>query len=255
MPTHLTIEEHVAALRRAGAALHEAAGAAGPHARVPTCAAWDVTKLVTHQGMVHRWAAGHLRGEKDPDTKASVAEAAAADDLLAWFDAGLVGLIEAVEAADDDLKAMVFLKDAPPPRRFWARRQAHETTIHAVDAVAARLGRCPTAADVDIDPLVAADGIDELLSGFITRGKGKLHADPPYTLLVRALDTGHAWTVRVGGASVETTPGEHGPGEVTFAGTAVQVYLSVWNRADELTVEGRQDVAEAWRKAVRIRWS
>jgi hypothetical protein len=66
---------------------------------------------------------------------------------------------------------MVFLNDAPPPRRFWARRQAHETTIHSVDAIAARSQRWPTASDVAIDPLLAADGIDELLMGFITRGK------------------------------------------------------------------------------------
>ena len=76
---------------------------------------------------------------------------------------------------------MVFLKDAPPPRRFWARRQAHETTIHSVDAVAAALGRWPTASDVTIDPVLAADGIDELLTGFITRGKGRLHTAEPYT--------------------------------------------------------------------------
>ena len=32
-----------------------------------------------------------------------------------------------------DLEAFVFLNDAPAPRQFWARRQCHETTIHAVD--------------------------------------------------------------------------------------------------------------------------
>ena len=167
----------------------------------------------------------------------------------------VTALVDTVRATADDAKAMVFLKDAPPPRRFWARRQAHETTIHSVDAVAAGLGRWPTAADVDIDPALAADGIDELVMGFITRGMGKLRAPEPYTVLVRADDTGHAWTVRIGDGPVVTTPGGTGSPAAVLSGTAVQVYLSLWNRADELTCEGRPDVLGQWRKQVRIRWS
>jgi uncharacterized protein (TIGR03083 family) len=255
VPTHLPIEEHVAALRRAGAALRAAAGRAGRDATVPTCPGWTVAALVTHQGMVHRWAAAQLRGEKDHDTLASTAEAAGSADLLAWFDAGLAALVRTIEATPEDAKAMVFLNDAPPARRFWARRQAHETTIHAADAVSAALGRWPTAAEVDVAPHVAADGIDELLSGFITRGQGKLHADEPYTVLVHARDVGRMWTVRIGTGPIVTTPVAEGTGDVTFAGTAAQLYLSLWNRADEFAVEGRTDVVDAWRKAVRVRWS
>jgi hypothetical protein len=124
--------------------------------------------------MVHRWAAAHLRGERDHDTAASQAEGRAAASLLDWYTQGLAALVDTVRATAEDAKAMVFLRDAPPPRRFWARRQAHETTIHSVDAIAARCRRWPTASDVAIDPVLAADGIDELLMGFITRGKGRL---------------------------------------------------------------------------------
>ena len=150
---------------------------------------------------------------------------------------------------------MVFLKDAPPPRRFWARRQAHETTIHGADAVGAALGRWPTAADVDVDPALADDGIDELLMGFITRGKGRLHAAEPFTVLVRTDDTGHAWTLRIGDGPVVTTPGATGQPAAVLSGTAVQVYLSLWNRDDELTWEGRPDLVDEWRRQIRIRWS
>ena len=171
MPTHLSLEQHLEALARGGAALAAAAAAAAPDAKVPTCPAWDVTDLVVHQGMVHRWAAANLRGERDHDTAASQAKGRAAARLLDWYADGLAALIDTVRATPDDAKATVFLKDAPPPRRFWARRQAHETTIHGVDAVAAARGRWPTAADVDIDPALASDGIDELLMGFITRAR------------------------------------------------------------------------------------
>lgn len=261
MPSTLTLDEHLTALRTSGTALRYAAAKAGLDAKVPTCPAWDVTKLVTHQGMVHRWAAANLRQDDDHQTAASVAAAAAAPDLLAWYSAGLDELIAAVTAAAADVQATVFLKDAPAPRLFWARRQAHETTIHSVDALAATLGRWPAAADVSIDPALAADGIDELLTGFITRGQGKLHAGKPCTLLVRADDTGQAWTVRISDGPIVTTPGGSGsPGgtgtpDAVFAGSAVQLYLSLWNRADEISVTGRSDLVAQWRSAVRVRWS
>lgn len=256
MPTELSLDDHLTAVASSGAALRAAAATAGLDAKVPTCPAWDVAKLVVHQGMVHRWAAAHLRGEADHDTSASKAEARAADDLLAWYSAGLTALVDTVRTTAEDATAMVFLRDAPPPRRFWARRQAHETTVHSVDATAAALGRWPRASDVDLDPLLAADGVDELLTGFITRGKGKLHSAEPYTVLVRADDTGHAWTVRVSDGPVVTTIGPADePSQVAFSGTAVQLYLSLWNRADEITTNGRPDIVEQWRSHVRVRWS
>jgi len=254
MPTLLSLDDHLGALVRSGAALGEAA-AAGLEAKVPTCPAWDVTKLVLHQGMVHRWAAANLRGEPDHNTTASQAEGKAAANLLNWYTQGLGALVDTVRATAEDAKAMVFLRDAPPPRRFWARRQAHETTIHSVDAVAARLGRWPTAADVAIDPLLAADGIDELLMGFITRGKGRLHAAEPYRLLVRTDDTGHGWTLRIGDGPIVANPGAIERPEIVFSGTAVQLYLSLWNRADEITTNGRSDLINQWRRQIRIRWS
>jgi uncharacterized protein (TIGR03083 family) len=255
MPTLLSLDDHLGALARSGAALREAAAAAGLEAKVPTCPAWDVTELVVHQGMVHRWAAANLRGERDHDTAASQAEGKAAASLLDWYTQGLTALVDTVRATAEDAKAMVFLRDAPPPRRFWARRQAHETTIHSVDVISARCRRWPTAADVDIDPVLAADGIDELLMGFITRGKGRLHAAEPYRLLVRTDDTGHAWTLWISDGPIVATPGGTEQPEAVFAGTAVQLYLSLWNRADEITTNGRSDLVDQWREQIRIRWS
>jgi uncharacterized protein (TIGR03083 family) len=255
MPTHLSLDDHLAGLARSGVALHDAAAVAGLAASVPTCPAWDVTQLVIHQGMVHRWAAANLRGEDDHSTSASTAQGQAAADVLAWYADGLTALIETVRATPDDAQAKVFLRDAPPPRRFWARRQCHETTIHSVDAISARLGRWPTAAEADVDPLLAADGIDELLTGFITRGQGKLHATEPYLILVQTADTGHAWTVRVSDGPIVTTAGLTAQPDVVFSGTAGQLYLSLWNRADEITMTGPADVLDQWRSQVRVSWS
>jgi uncharacterized protein (TIGR03083 family) len=255
MPTLLSLDDHLAGLARNGVALRDAAAAAGLGTAVPTCPAWDVTQLVIHQGMVHRWAAANLRGETDHSTSDSTAQGQAAPDVLAWYGDGLTALIETVRTTPADAEAMVFLRDAPPPRQFWARRQCHETTMHSIDAISATRGRWPTAAEVSLDPLLAADGIDELLTGFITRGQGKLHATEPYLIQVQAADTGHAWTVRVSDGPIVTTVGQSAQPDVVFSGTAGQLYLSLWNRAEEINVDGPPDVLDQWRSQVRVSWS
>jgi uncharacterized protein (TIGR03083 family) len=254
MPTELRLDQHVAAITAACDLLVQAARRAGLDAPVPTCPAWDVRQLVTHQGMVHRWAAANLRGERDHRTADSTAEAAASSDLIGWLAEGANALVDTIRTTPDDAEAMVFLNDAPPPRRFWARRQAHETTIHSVDAVAAVLGRWPATADLSIPTELAADGIDELLCGFITRGKGKLAATEPYSITVATDDSGHAWTLHVGEASLETTPGAMGTPDATLRGAAVQLYTGLWNRTDEITADGRADVLTEWRQQVQVRW-
>jgi uncharacterized protein (TIGR03083 family) len=174
--------------------------------------------------------------------------------VLAWYADGLDALLGTLRSAPDDVRAMVFLKDASTPRAFWARRQAHETTIHGVDAAAAANGSAPPVGSLAIGPELAADGIDELLTGFLPRGRGQLHASPGYTLRVRTDDTGHAWTVRVSDGPVTAAPGDDGPADVTFSGTAAQLYVSLWNRADEITVDGPPEILDDWRSHVSIRW-
>ncbi|NEE03746.1 maleylpyruvate isomerase family mycothiol-dependent enzyme [Phytoactinopolyspora halotolerans] len=254
MPTHLALDDHLQALAASGTRLRDAAARAGVAAAVPTCPAWDVTDLVAHQGMVHRWAAANLRGDGDHDAAASESEGKAAPDILAWFTAGLDDLLATLRDTTEDAEAMVFLKDAPPPRRFWARRQAHETTIHSIDAVAAEIGHAPLASDVPLDPSFAADGIDELLCGFIPRRKSRLRSPEPFAVLVTTIDTGHAWTVQISDEPVLTTVGDTGNAHATLTGTAAQLYLGLWNRGDELKADGRDDVLTLWRDQVRVLW-
>ena len=254
MPTSLTIERHLEVIESSAGVLLERAEAAGFDARVPTAPAWSAGKLVAHQSMVHRWAAGNLTGESFTRTQTEIhAEEA---ELGAYFRAGVLHLLDTLRTVPDDVKAMVFLEDAPPPRRFWARRQAHETTIHAVDALGASLGRVPTAdesvAALAIDVELAVDGIDELLSGFMPRGRPKIVADVPYVLAVFAHDADASWTLHVGTESM-TTERNAGHGDVTISGAVVQLYLGLWNRGDEIT--GPDDVLARWRGHQRVTWS
>ena len=113
--------------------------------------------------------------------------------------------------APEDRPALVFLNDAPAaPRAFWARRQCHETTIHAVDALSASLGRPPRASETWIDPVLARDGIDELLGGFLTRPRSRLRCDEQAVLAVVPDDAEEWWEVALGPAARGGDPAPDG---------------------------------------------
>ena len=44
------------------------------------------------------------------------------------------------------------------------------------------------------------------------------------------------------------------PPDAVITGTALEIYLGLWNRTEELMAEGRHDVIEQWRNQVRVRW-
>jgi len=193
----LKFDDHLSVIETSGARLHELALVAGAGAPVATCPDWNVQALMAHQAIVHRWANGIVRGERPGPVPDDVALRARAD-LADYYVEGYQDLVAALREAPHDLDVMVFLKDPPLPREFWARRQAHETTVHMVDARSATLRRPPDAGDVDIEPALAADGIDELLRGFLTRGRCELYGGRDETFVVVARDVGRRWVLHIG---------------------------------------------------------
>jgi uncharacterized protein (TIGR03083 family) len=177
-------------------------------------------------------------------------------DLVPWFRQGFAGLTDALEAAPDDLECWTFLP-APSPRAMWARRQAHETAIHRVDAeLATRDG----AALTPFDAAFAADGADELLSCFLPRPLSRLRADPPTTLGVACSDTGDAWVLRIDSEGVTTT-GEVGAAvsdaACSIRAAASDLYLALWSRqsADVLETGGDERVLALFLDKVHVRWA
>ena len=253
MPTLLTTEQHLDGLTSAVRAFVAYAERAGFEAPVPTCPDWTVRDLVAHQGMVHRWAAALVRGERPTDDEVAAFEAAgrAAVDPLTWLGEGAEAVVLAVAAAPADLDALVFLDDAPPARAFWARRQCHETTVHAVDALAASLGRAPRPEEVWVEPELAGDGIDELLGGFLTRPRSRLRCDEDAILVVRPVDLPDWWEVSMGprpAMTVRHTPPDEPEDDPDWelSGGAVELYLRLWNRTDP---------PEEWRRLTAVNWS
>lgn len=229
----MDLHEHLDGLRQAMVAFVRHVERAGLRAPVPTAPAWRTRRLVAHQGLVHRWARAELTGA-DLDHERTEAEAMNSDDPVDWLRDGALELATTLVRGDVHPDASVFLADAPPPREFWARRQCHETTIHAVDALAASLGRVPGAEDAPwITPEVALDGIDELLTGFVPRPRTTWRADASTTYVVAPADSDRAWVVEVGAGvplARRVTAAEAPAGDVRLEQPAVAAYLALWNR-------------------------
>lgn len=259
----MEIAKHIAFVEQEGKLFADAARRAGLDARVPSCPGWDVRDLVRHLGMIHLWAAGHIAfPHEEPDYESEAEELADFakywpdlgtfwvddEELIDWYAKTNANLVEALTSASPDVESWTFLP-APSPLAMWARRQAHEIAIHRFDAEEA--DSAPTA----FDPLLADDGIDELLAGFAPRGSS-FEVDTTSAMLVRATDTGSVWHTTMSPDGIATSR-VAGPADVVLTGTASDLYLAVWNRADDsaITIEGDKDVLQTWHENYRIRWS
>ncbi len=199
---------------------------------VPTCPDWTVRQLVTHVGRGQRWAAtivttrsaGFIPFRQVPDGKLPEDPR----EHAGWLRAGASGLAGTVRAAGDD---QVWTHRGMGPARYWARRMAHETAIHRADGQIA-FGQRP-----GIDPLTAADGIDEWLGFLAAPALGE--DQPPLAALDgrvlhlhatdEVLGTAGEWLIRPSPAGVSVAAG-HGRGDVAVRGQACDLLLLMMRR-------------------------
>lgn len=247
----MEITEYVKTVAREGELLADVAERAGTDAAVPTCPGWHVTDLLRHTGAVHRWAAGYVaEGRLEPVGLPDAPELAGGE-LLAWFREGHAELVRTLTGAPADVQCWTFLPTAPPsPLAFWARRQAHETSVHRMDAEAA-LG----VAYSRLDAGFAEDGVDELLTGFHARPRSRVRTPEPRVLRVRATDTGAVWTVHLSPEPARTVRGAtDDAADCELAGEAAWLYTSLWNRIPLAGpgVTGDLSLARLWTEAAGI---
>ncbi len=162
-----------------------------PDAPVTTCPGWNVRDLIHHLSCTQRWATDIVAEAKTHKHWMDLSHyhLAADDDLSAWFTQGANRLADVLTDAPEDLDCWVFMADVRSPLHFWARRQAHETAVHRVDveAVAGQL--------TGFGLTAAADGLDELLTGFMTRPNRGPRADIASSVGFVALNHDGRWTV------------------------------------------------------------
>ena len=212
--------------------LADVMAAADPDVPVPTCPGWTLRKLLTHVGRGDRWAATIVatRAEQGIDPRGVDDGKPPADHAGAveWLAAGPRRLIDAV-AVDPDAPVWTFV--GPRPAAWWVRRRLHEATVHLADALIA------VGEPVDVDPALAADGVDEWLSLIVDGGAPVL--DEGTSLHLHATDAAGEWTLRRDGGGLVCEPA-HAKATTAVRGAALDLLLVLLRRvpADRVEVFG-----------------
>jgi uncharacterized protein (TIGR03083 family) len=237
-------------VRRQATAMRAAAVAAGPDAEVPTCPEWTVKRLVRHLAKVHNWVIQALRTEPGGEPPHPETPPEGWDELLSWWDDQVETMVGGLRERGPDASAWTFIGE--PTTMFWARRQAHETAIHRLDAEhAAARSNLPTAVpSLVFDPAFAADWADEALVLIVPRRLQKEPAELAGTVLFHAADAGRAWLVTLRpGEPLEVGPA-HEPAvdtDASVVGTADAVYRAVWHRPSNAVTGGDPALVAALR--------
>jgi uncharacterized protein (TIGR03083 family) len=168
------------------AAFEDVVSRADLDARVPWAGRWRLRNVAEHLASVHRWAAEAVSTGKRPRLWPKGPPGLDVGELYQHASATL---LRALDEADPDAPCWGF---GPEPRleSFWFRRQTQETAIHLWDA------RAASGDDTPIDPLIAADGIDEAFAVMLPRRHKWRKAELPHLpgpVDIVTLDTGHRW--------------------------------------------------------------
>ncbi len=230
---------YVDAIRRDGAALADAARAAGVEAPVPTCGAWTIGDLCSHVGRLHRWAAEIVaRRPADPVAHWKQVAAPSGPALVDFVAEGYGPLADVLASARPDEPCWSWTEGRTVG--FWARRQANELAVHRWDAEFAS----GTPAPIDRD--LAVDGIQELFDilpfrpGGSPTGKGE-------TMHLHCTDGDGEWLIRLGPTGL-TVVNEHAKADVAARGSASDLLLTIWGRlpTDRVEVFGDASLLERW---------
>jgi uncharacterized protein (TIGR03083 family) len=235
-----------AIVEREGAALGQAA-ATDLSAPIPTAPGWDAAELLCHVGMVQSRARVVLETAtmERPTVENGMLAAPPEEGLVGWYLAGLADLVAAIRALDDPDRPGYSFSPGHRHLGFWPRRMGHETTIHRVDAERGAGRSVGT-----IDPAVAVDGVDEILSVFVPAlGAGHSPGDGR-TVHLHTTDADGEWLIRFTEGDLTVELG-HAKGDAAVRGPAADLLLWLWGRRplDELEVFGDTTATDALRTA------
>ena len=249
--TRLPPETYLAHVRSESARFREVLAGCDPSARVPSCPDWSAADLLWHLATVQRWWAEVLTARPARPEEVEPPRPEAYDALLAAFDEWSAELTAVLETADPADEAWNWSDDHTVG--FILRRQAHEALVHRVDAELA------AGTTSEVDPVLAADGVEEVLA-VMYGGCPPWGSWEPGESLVRvdATDTGDELWVRFGIFSgTDPDSGKSYAGEEDFHvvpapddqeiepdvvvdGPAAALDLWLWSRGDdaEISVAG-----------------
>ncbi len=218
--------------------------------RVPSCPDWDLAELVRHQGLVHRWVTKVVSSRTQervdwsglPDRPRPAEPAGQAD----WLLRGALVLVDLLRESGPDTRVWGWAREQHTG--WWARRMAHETLVHRIDAELAVGGIGP------VDAELAADSIDELLhnagapSARAFPNRAKLSGEGG-TLHLHCTDVHGEWMLRRTPEGFSVEPG-HGKGDAALRGPAAELMLLLNKRlpdgAGEVEYLGDDAVTALW---------
>ncbi len=159
-------------------------------------------------------------------------------DYAAWYLESANALIAVLDGLDPDAPTW-HIFPGERVNRVWPRRQLHETMVHRWDAEQA------VGSTTALDPVFAADGIDEYFELMLPRlikraaGEGSPVALPTTSLHVHCLDTPGEWLAVVADGALVMTR-EHAKGDAALRGRAEDILLQLWGRT---VADGAVDIA------------
>jgi len=239
--------EYTAHLRSDGELMAKAAErdlGNGLNAHIPSCPEWNMGKLVIHTGGHHRWVADSVRGGGEPPPNPGKPGRRGAE-LIEWFRQGWQELAALLDESDDDAPAWTWSDEQRVG--FWRRRTALETMVHRWDAENATGERSP------LDPLLASDGVDEMLFVFVPRANSIYKGAPGRVRLITT-DAPGDWIVELqDGKEAEParSTGTGSAADVVVKAPASDLCLFLWGRlaADFVQADGDPELVDSF-----VRW-
>jgi uncharacterized protein (TIGR03083 family) len=230
--------ELIAAVRGEGEGI-VAAARLGLEAPVPTCPGWDVGRLVRHVSRVYQTAEYVVanRLTQEPEEWPERPEGDPIEVLGSLLD----DVVTALREADVDTAVWNWSTVAEPVAGFWARRMAHESSVHRFDAQIAHAMPQP------IDAELAGDGIDELVDVLSPRIYARAEGGGPEgSVQLKSSDDG-AWRLGLAPGAIQRLDVLTEP-DASASGTSSTLLLAAYGRVpwSSLTVEGDIELLERW---------
>jgi uncharacterized protein (TIGR03083 family) len=220
--------DNVAVITSEGARV-VAALEADRHARIPWSDDWTVATCARHVGSVHHVVAQVVRERPTADFGLFSSLAVPEPDdagLAQWVSDGTAALVDVLRSTDPSADCWSWWPDGRSAA-FWQRRMAQETLVHRWDA---ELGA--GARGVPMEPVVAADGIDEFLDVFVAVTRGMKGAPAGPSFHVHCTDTDGEWVLELPTAGERVLSRVHSKADVALRGPAEALLLTLWGRVD-----------------------
>ncbi|RVW10376.1 maleylpyruvate isomerase family mycothiol-dependent enzyme [Prescottella agglutinans] len=214
---------------------------------VPMVPGWTVEHVVRHTGKVHQWVIAALQATADTPLSeiVRVGDMPRGPECVAAYRLAFDSLLDTFERLDPEHPAPTMV--GPGTAAWWLRRQTHEVSVHRID-VSDTLRAAGGPSVPELDPEIAADGVDEWVHIFLAmlaRGDRLPESLDGRTIHLHGTDTEAAeWHLAFESGAVTVTR-EHRKGDVALRGPAQDLLLTLWRRRPlaRLDVIGDETVA------------